>query len=678
MIDKETIDKIFDTARIEEVISDFVHLKKSGSSYKGLSPFGNEKTPSFMVSPSKGIWKDFSSGKGGNVVSFVMEHEQMNYPEALRYLAGKYNIEIAEKEQTPEEQIAANSRESLYLVNAFAEKYFSGQLHETEAGRAIGLSYFKERGFHNDVIKKFGLGYNPDQWDAFTNSALGAGYQLEFLQKAGLIKIKGERKYDFFKGRILFPIHNLTGRPIGFGARTLKTDKQIPKYLNSPETEVYNKSKLLYGIYQAKREIVKKDNCYLVEGYTDVISLHQAGIENVVASSGTALTREQIRLIRRYTDNITILYDGDAAGIRASFRGIDLVLEEGMNVKVVLFPNGEDPDSFSQKHSISELTEFLKENTKDFIVFKTDLLITETQNDPIKRASLVHEIVNSIALIPDLITRQVYMQECSRIMEMPEQTLIHELNKVRRKNIQKQHKASAGSPSSQPPLPHNTGPEKVPDLPFEAAKQTKTGLPQPADRLKTPAEKNNRIAFQENDVVRILLNYGHYLIPVTIFHEEDQNREEEIEMPVAHYVVLTLETDAVRFQNQAYQKILEYYAKRLEKDEESIPSPREMIHHEDPEVAQVAAHFFTEKYMLADWKRKQIYVTSELIRLKATVFNAIYSLKLAHIEKRIDEIQEQLRENPEDQDVEHLLRENLRWLESKKRLSKELGRIVVR
>ena len=380
MISKSTIEQVFETARVEEVIGDFVNLKKSGSNYKGLSPFSDERSPSFMVSPVKQIWKDFSSGKGGNAVTFLMEHEHFTYPEAIKYLAKKYNIEIEETEQTNEQKEEANERESLYLVNEFANTYFQNILHKTDQGKAIGLSYFKERGFTNDTIKTYNLGYSLDEWQAFTDEALGKGYQLEFLEKTGLTIVKEDKRFDRFKGRVMFPIHSMSGRILGFGGRILAADKKAAKYVNSPESEVYHKSKVLYGLFHAKQSIAKEDNCFLVEGYTDVIQFHQTGIKNVVASSGTALTPEQIRLINRLTKNITVLFDGDAAGIRASIRGIDLILEQGLNVKVVMFPNGEDPDSFAKQNTLEELSSYLEDNSKDFIQFKAALLVEKGRN----------------------------------------------------------------------------------------------------------------------------------------------------------------------------------------------------------------------------------------------------------------------------------------------------------
>ena len=407
MITKETIDKVYEAARVEEVIGDFVQLKRAGSNFKGLSPFSDERSPSFMVSPAKGIWKDFSSGKGGNAIAFIMEHSQFTYPEAIRFLAKKYNIEVEETELSDEDKVVANEKESLFLVSEFASKYFQDTLINSEEGKAIGLSYFKERGFTNDTIKKFNLGYSPNQWDALTKEALGKGYKLEFLEKTGLTISGEDKQFDRFKGRVMFPIQSMSGRVLGFGGRILTNDKKAAKYLNSPESDLYHKSKVLYGIYHAKQAIAKQDNCYLVEGYTDVIQMHQAGIENVVSSSGTALTPDQIRLINRLTKNVTMLFDGDAAGLRASIRGIDLILEEGMNVKVCTFPDGEDPDSFAKKTPLQDLIQYFDDNAMDFIQFKASLLMKDAKNDPIKKAELIRDMVASISKIPDRIKREV-------------------------------------------------------------------------------------------------------------------------------------------------------------------------------------------------------------------------------------------------------------------------------
>ncbi|NTW25486.1 MAG: DNA primase, partial [Lentimicrobium sp.] len=438
MIPRDTIQSIIDTANIEEVVGDFVQLKKRGVNLLGLCPFHNERTPSFTVSPAKGIYKCFGCGKAGNSVNFVMEHEKYSYPEALRYLANKYGIEIEEQEPSPEERQLDTERDSLFSLNLFAQKFYTQTLHESEEGKAIGLSYFIERGFREDIIQKFQLGYSPQAWDAFTQFALKNGYAEKHLVDSGLTISKDGKLYDRFRERVMFPIHNLTGKVIGFGGRILTSDKTKPKYVNSPESEVYNKSKSLYGIWLARNSIVARDNCFLVEGYTDVISLNQAGIENVVASSGTSLTTEQIKLISKYTRNITILYDGDPAGIKASFRGIDMILEQGMNVKIVLFPDGEDPDSYARKHRSADVEAFIATASSDFIAFKTRLLLGETNNDPIKKAGLIHEIIQTISLIPDTIIRPLYIRECSEIMGIAEQTLMTELNRLLGKKARKE------------------------------------------------------------------------------------------------------------------------------------------------------------------------------------------------------------------------------------------------
>ena len=442
MISRSSIDRVFESARVEEVIGEFVQLKKAGSNFKGLSPFVDEKSPSFMVSPVKQIWKDFSTGKGGNAISFLMEHEHYTYPEAIKWLAKKYNIEIEETEQSSEEKAQTNERESMFLVSTFAKDYFHDVMLNSNKGKAIGLSYFKERGFKDETIKTFELGYCLDEWDGFTKAALNKGYDLKYLASTGLTIVKENRQFDRFKGRVLFPIHSMSGRILGFGGRILTADKKAAKYLNSPESEIYHKSKILYGLFQAKKEVAKQDNCYLVEGYTDVISFYQSGIENVVASSGTALTSDQIRLVNRLTKNITVLFDGDAAGIRASIRGIDLILEQGMNVKVVQFPDGEDPDSFAKSHSNEELKTYLEDAAQDFINFKVSLLLKDSNNDPVKKAGVIRDIVTSISKIPDGIQREVYVQECARIMEISERVLFSELAQIIKKRGSRKRESS--------------------------------------------------------------------------------------------------------------------------------------------------------------------------------------------------------------------------------------------
>ena len=466
MIARTTIDQVFDMARVEEVIGDFVQLKKAGSNFKGLSPFSEERTPSFMVSPVKQIWKDFSTGKGGTVVSFLMEHEHFTYPEAIRYLAKKYNIEIEETVQTDAQKEAAGARESMYLVSEYANRYFQRTLHKTDSGKAIGLSYFKERGFSDEIINKFQLGYATEDWSGLTDEALKNGYQLKYLKSTGLTIVKDDKQFDRFKGRVMFPIHSMSGRVLGFGGRILAKNDKAAKYLNSPESDIYHKSKVLYGIYYAKQSIAKEDNCYLVEGYTDVIQFYQTGIKNVVSSSGTALTPEQIRLVNRLTKNITVLFDGDAAGIRAALRGIDLILEQGMNVKVCTFPQGEDPDSFAKQNTKEELQQYLDENAKDFIAYKASLLMKEAKDDPIAKANLIRDMVTSISKISDQIKQEIYIRECSKIMDISEEVLFSTLAQILKKEKADLKKSQQKERKAFEVVKATTPPKKV-DIQFE-------------------------------------------------------------------------------------------------------------------------------------------------------------------------------------------------------------------
>jgi len=543
LIPKDTIQSILDAARIDEVVGDFVQLKRRGVNLLGLCPFHNEKTPSFTVSPAKGIFKCFGCGKAGNAVNFVMEHEKYSYPEALRYLANKYGIEIEEQEPSPEEKQLESDRDSLFSINDFARKFYTNTLFNSDEGKAIGLSYFLERGFREDIIRKFQLGFSPTAWDSFTKTALQNGYSEKYLVDSGLTISKDGKFYDRFRERVMFPIHNLTGKVIGFGGRILTSDKTKPKYVNSPESEIYNKSKSLYGIWLARSSIVARDNCYLVEGYTDVISLHQSGIENVVASSGTSLTTDQIRLIRKFTPNITILYDGDPAGIKASFRGIDMILEQGMNVKVVLFPDGEDPDSYARKHSSSDLDAFIATHADDFIAFKTRLLLDETKNDPIKKAGLIHEIIQTISLIPDPIIRPLYVRECSEIMQIAEQTLMNELNRLLRKKKLKGIDAEVQ--------------EQLPETPPVA-------LPQ------EPAIDLTDCSAQEFDIVRLLLCYGNQEMVIEQPEpEEPAAPAEPLRIKVAGYICNDLRENQIAFDSPLYQRIFDEFAKGV--DEDSLP-----------------------------------------------------------------------------------------------------------
>lgn len=588
MISKATIDTVFETARVEEVIGDFVQLKRSGSNLKGLSPFTDERSPSFMVSPVKQIWKDFSSGKGGNAVAFLIEHEHFTYPEAIRYLAKKYNIEIEETEKTDEEKAATDVRESMFLVSEYAQKYFHNILLDSEEGKAIGYSYFKERGFTHDTIKKFGLGYSPEAWDAFSKEALGKGYKLEFLESTGLTIVKEERTIDRFRGRVMFPIHSMSGRVLGFGGRILSSDKKAAKYLNSPESDIYHKSKVLYGIFQAKQAIAKLDNCYLVEGYTDVIQFQQSGIENVVASSGTALTPDQIRLVNRLTKNITVLFDGDAAGLRASIRGIDLILEEGMNVKVCTFPQGEDPDSFAKKTPYEELVRYLEQNSKDFIQFKASLLMDEAQNDPVKKAGLIRDMVTSISKIPDRIQREIYIQECSRIMDISEQVLVNTLAQLVQKDI-----SEAGKKLRQD--------QKA----FEVVKNEETIAPEKIDISK----------ILENEIIRILLLYGNTEIEFTNVYlnlDEHLNEvlvEKKTKSKIFERIYLSLQEDEIKFSNcnfqQFYEELINHFLV-AEKFDINI-----LINENDSEFSQIVTDVFMDdqQYQLHGWLvKKQVFV----------------------------------------------------------------------
>lgn len=606
MISRSTIDRIYQAAIIEDVVGEFVQLKKSGSAYKGLSPFANEKTPSFFVVPSKGIYKDFSSGKGGNVVDFLMQHEKLSYPEALRWLAARYQIEIEEDIASEEQQQEKSEREQLSVVTEFAAKFFQEQLHETDDGRAIGLSYFQERGFREDIIKKFQLGYCPDKWDTMTKAALQAQYQVEYLMKAGLTRERDGVYYDFFRGRVMFPIHNISGKVIAFGGRTLKAEKEIAKYFNSPESELYIKSNVLYGLHLAKNSIVKNDVCYLVEGYTDVISMHQAGVENVVSSSGTSLTEGQIRLIRRYTQNITILYDGDSAGIKASFRGIDMILKEGMNVRVLLFPDGDDPDSFARKHSSLEIQNFITGNAKDFITFKTSLLLEDAGNDPVKRAGLIRGIVDSIALIPDGITRSVYVQECSRLMSIQEQVLLTELNKVILSNYKKDNKQAS--------------------LPEELPLLDET----PLDGVPNESREEFSLFFQEKDLIRLLLNYGEKPIDIVVTNED--GHDETHQVSVAEYLIANIEQDEIELQHATYSSIYKEYVEFIGKEE--IPSSNSFTQHNDQTIStESSAMLISPHSMSENWStRHQIYPETEEMLLRKAAKDCVFRLKLRRVE----------------------------------------------
>lgn len=642
MILKESIDRIMDAAQIEEVVGDFVTLKKRGSSLLGLCPFHNEKTPSFNVSASKGIYKCFGCGKAGNSVNFIMEHEKLSYPEALKYLAKKYNIEVLEDEvSNDEDKEAAHKRESLMLVADWAKKVFVENLWENEMGKAVGLSYFKERGFREDIIKKFELGYSLDEWGSLTDRAEKEGYQKAFLLETGL-SIFNENKnsvYDRFRNRVMFPIHSVSGRVIAFGGRILKTEPNSPKYVNSPESEIYYKSQVLYGIFFAKKSIRDLDNCFLVEGYTDVVSLHQSGIENVVASSGTSLTTEQIKLISRFTKNITILYDGDPAGIKASLRGIDMILEEGLNVKVVLFPDGHDPDSYVREVGSAKFTEYVELAKKDFIVFKTDLLLKDVKNDPIKKSELIKDILDSIAKIPDQIKASLFVKECSALLEMEERILLSELNKIKLKKIKKEN-------SQEDLVIHNPEEQYVHEQP--------------------KVEHNN--LNQEREIIRILMQYA---------NKDYVDEELGIDSTIAQHILHEIEEASIHFYNEPYISMLDLFKKSIESN--FIPDEKFFTQHPDANISSTAAELLSTQYVLSEkWKEFDIHVPKEETILKKVVDNAMAHLMLKKMMSVLKEIQNQLKEVHDEQLQIELMQLYQQTKSQVSHLEKKLGVVVMK
>ena len=628
MIDRATIERILDAAQIVDVVQEFVPLKKRGVNYLGLCPFHNEKTPSFTVSPSKEIFKCFGCGKVGNSVNFVMEHEHLTYPEALKYLAKKYHIEVIEKELTQEELEKQNERESLLVVSSYASRQFSENLFHSDDGISIGLTYFKERGFLQETLKKFEVGYSFEKRDAFSKKALEDGYKQDFLVKTGLSIQHEDRIFDRFAGRVMFPIHSLSGQVLGFGGRVLKTDAKTAKYLNSPESEIYHKSKILYGIFQARKSISQEDRCYLVEGYTDVMSLHEANVENVVASSGTSLTQEQVRLIKRFTQNITILYDGDAAGIKASIRGIDLVLEEGMNVKIVLIPDNEDPDSYSKKLSNDEFLKFLKNNETDFIRFKTQLLLSEANNDPVKKADLIRDVVKSIAVIPEAITRTVYIKECSIVLEVSEPIIYHEVNKIRQhKSFQDRNKYP--------------GPEDLPVLPPVLIK---------------PVQRETVTYYSEKEIIRLLLKFG------SMEFERTMNKEDGKEemLTVSDYIVREITTDELLFDDRVCSKIFADF--QFYSEHGMVTADKQFVKHEDPEISSLSADLLADSHELsAIWKAKQTYVETEEMKLKEIVGDAVLKFKSDKIMIKRKEIMVLLEEAVKANDIEKVIQLQKRY-----------------
>ena len=650
MIAKTTIEKVFESSRVEEVIGDFVQLKKSGSNYKGLSPFTEERTPSFMVSPAKQIWKDFSSGKGGTAVTFLMEHEHFTYPEAIKYLAKKYNIEVEETQKTSEQKLEDSERESMYLITEFAKEYFKNTLINSEEGKSIGMSYFKEREFSKDTIDKFQLGYSLNKSNKFSEEALTKGYKLDFLEKTGLTIVKDKENIDRFKGRVIFPILSMSGRVLGFGGRTLKSSKNIAKYINSPESLIYNKSKVLYGIFQAKQSIAKEDNCYLVEGYTDVIKLHQKGIKNVVASSGTALTENQIRLVSRLTKNVTVLFDGDSAGSRAALRGIDIILEQGMNVKICNLPDGEDPDSFANSREIEELLSFFKDHSKDFIKYKASLLVDEADEDPVKKAAVIRNMVESISKINDQIQKEIYIKECSSIMGISEQVLYSTLAQIQKKEFKRDIKDSKEN--------------------FDSFSVVKT------DNKK----KETNILYElEKKIIEILLLYGNN---IEDFDDEIEKEDENGKMvlstinrpaKVFEKIYMDLHEDEMEFSNEnfrnIYYKIIECYNENKEISNEKLLNtlPKEL----ELEVTNIMMN--DEKYSLHDWERNSIFPKSKNKTISQLVVETILNLRCFLIDKKLSEFKDSTSLNKDNYSV---LEDVVNYSNLKTRLSKKLNRVV--
>ena len=681
MIDQPTIDRILDAANIVDVVSDFVTLRKRGVNYVGLCPFHDDKTPSFYVSPAKNICKCFACGEGGTAVHFIMKHEQMGYLDALRYLAKKYNIEIHERELTDREKQIRSERESLFIVNAWAQQYFTSMLHEHIDGRNIGMRYFAERGFREDTIRKFQLGYSLEQRDALYQEALKRGYKKEYLEKTGLIIAYDDgRVSDRFRGRVIFPVHSLSGKVVAFGGRVLKKDEKTAKYVNSPESEIYHKSNELYGIYFAKQAIVKADRCFLVEGYTDVISMHQAGVENVVASSGTALTHGQIRLIHRFTNNITVLYDGDAAGIKAAIRGIDLLLEEGMNVKVVLLPDGEDPDSFARSHSTSEFAEFIRQHETDFIRFKTQLLLDDAGNDPVKRAALIGDIIRTIAIVQNDITRTIYIRECSAKMEIDEQVVLNEVNKVRLAKLEKETNVT---PPAQGTATESTAPMDMPPaVPLEEEAPSEPLSPDevmPSEGVAPVAPvvpvRPKRSPFESFEwaLLRYVVRYGERIL----YDYTDEETNEHVLWHVADYIRFDLSRDDLAFYTPLFKQMLDEAAERC--GNEQFVAHRYFLSHPDPMVSRLAADLLSDKYQLSKYHSKFREIESEENRLAQYVVRDLYAFKEAYILYRIREKQEALKQLPPDnvEGMMELMKEIASLNEIKKVLAKELGERIV-
>jgi DNA primase len=648
-IPNETIERIKQSADIVEVVSDFISLKKRGANYQACCPFHNEKTPSFSVNPVRQIFKCFGCGAAGDPIKFVMDIEGIGYNEALRYLAQKYQIEVAEEVQSPEEVNRQNERESILIVLNFAQQFFQNNLFENEEGQGIGLSYFRNRGFNDPSIKTFGLGYSLNEWDAFIKEATKRGYNPDILAKAGLTNHKeGENRfYDRFRGRVMFPIHNVAGKVIAFGARILSADKTQPKYINSPETEVYHKSKILYGIAQAKNAIRNEDSCYLVEGYTDAISLHQAGIQNVVASSGTSLTEDQIKLMSRFTQNVTILYDGDAAGIKAALRGLDMVLEEGLNVSLVTLPDGEDPDSYVFKVGAEGFKKHVKQHTKDFISFKTEMLLHEAGNDPFKRASAIVEVVESITKIPDAIKRQVFFKRTADLMNVDEQTLISESNKI----VRKQQNQKQTRQAEQPPRPD----EGISDFDIGLLEN----IVGPDISSPTQEPTRSKAFYQEQRCVQLLIGYA--------------TNEIEVGITLCHYVLSQL--GDIEFETPIFNHILSSFRERFLHNE--ILPTEYFINHIDPEIQQLSISLLVEKYQLNDWEQQGVIVPTEVERLHDAAYNNVLRIKKCITEQRMAEIQGLLPKvgNNIEEEME-LLRQFMFFKQKDNEIAKMLGTVI--
>ena len=666
MINQETIQRIMDATRIEEVIGEFVSLKKRGANHIGCCPFHNEKTPSFAVSPSKGIYKCFGCGESGNAVGFLMKHEHYTYPEALRWLAKKYNIEIEEEELTDEQQERKNERDALFHVSEFAQKYFASLLYDNEMGAAIGLGYFHSRGLTDKVIKDFGLGYCLDEWDNFTKHARANGYSDNVLQKTGLSIFKEDGKvFDRFRGRVMFPIYSVSGRVLGFSGRILSKEKQAAKYVNSPDSEIYNKSHILYGLYQAKNAISRQDKCYLVEGNIDVISMYQSGVENTVASCGTSLTVEQVRLMRRYTKNVTVLYDGDAAGIKAAFRAVNMLFEEGLHVRVVLFPDGDDPDSYAQKYGSTQLQEYLKENETNFILFKTKILAADIKGDPIRKAEVLGDIVRTIALVPDLMERTEYVTQCASLLRIPEETLQNELAKALNRKLYES-------------LNHKTDPNDK-DLKEDEVQVEADGTQSKTE--ETPTVKSvtpftlNAAQSQENKIVSLLLNCGNEMLEYEM--ESDSGEKTKGAYTVAQIIVGDLLEDQLTFEDPVCQTIFNEYAERISRGEVSI-DPQMFVTGDNEQVRERAvAMMMTDYHISENWlKEKKIYVPLPQERLRLDVEESLLTLKMKKLDKKIDDIDRQFAYLTDDDDKLMLISQKMNLIKIRQQLGSTLNRVI--